>query len=250
MPTVAAYSIQGPLYNLLRRPEYKPVVRTLDQVRRQLRKGNHKTTTGRGARQRSSYEHEIDVSLYLHRAMRAEGTLVSVIRHHCRRWKRKVTLATGRRTCGCRVVTIDPYKLMHAQVPARARAVHDMRRKLRVALDWADRNGPGSGWARRQSERRAHEQETATRFQLPRRSWTAFYLFRAVTDVIVGMLLALWDWWETLITAPRLASREAKLPEKPDGVQTREQSRSAECSDRGPWTAAELVRRELRNLGM
>lgn len=178
------------------------------------RADNPNAGAGQGARRRSRYEHQLDEHLLLLSAFSTQGRLVEIGRHRCRAWRGRLVMPAGVAQCRCRRQLVHPWEILCAAAAPSARALHDIRHKLRVALDWCKRHHPRTGWALAQSRARAQHQATATEYYLPRRCWGAFMGFRRVVEWIARVLLTTHAWLLSVIPAPRPASAKTKSEQK------------------------------------
>ena len=193
-----SYAIPLPEGNLLDPIDFTPSRWTLRQSLDFARAENHKYESGRGSARRYKHEHQIDEGLAVLAALDVQGAQVRV---------------GGRYHIVRRHASFDPFALLHDPAGARSAGVRSYRALLGRCIAWLRAHGPESGWALRQSKRRAARTERATAFYLPRRCYAAFYAWRRVVRFVVHLLATLHRWWDALIPPHRSEASTAK-PER------------------------------------
>jgi len=179
-----------------------------DLERRLARARPPQAKTGKGSKRRSAYEHQLDRIDDLVHGAAVEGQLVELETGHGMRRRKH---------------TVYVWELLYKPLPRTSGAVEVYRRLIFNALRWLALNHPSRrGWALHQSARRAARDPRATRYYLPRRSWTAFFAWRRAYDYVVRLLLVLRAWAPTLLGSDPFTARRGSYEEtrRPGGSES------------------------------
>ena len=223
-----SYAIPLPEGNLLAPLEYTPTRWTLTRSLAFARGANPKFTTARGVRRRSKHEHQVDEGVAILSALDVQGSYVRV---------------GGRFHIVPRAASFDPFRLLYDPAGDVSAGVRSYRKLLARLIDWAVKNGPASGWALRQSKKRAKREERATAWYLPRRCYAAFYAWRRVVRLIVRLLATLHRWWDSLIPPPRSEASTAKPERTQSGEPARQREKGAQVQGSAWGVRPEKARR-------
>ncbi len=240
MPTPVAYSMLAREYNLPARVTFEPVRWAIGRVLAHVRDRNPNHVHGRGGRRRDRYEHDLDGALLLLEATQLQGALVFVGVNGRGRAIVCTPDDPRSRSGRWRGSTIHPWALLHETTAARAPAIEALRARAELLIEWLRDNHPRIGWARPLSARRARALPYATRYLLPRRSWSALWAFRRAARALAALLSLLHGWWDRLIPAQRWAATQPKAAEQTSAAraaerQDRTMSRDQRPSRAGAW---------------
>lgn len=182
------------------------------------RAANPRTTTGAGARRRSSYEHQLDDHLALLAACTTAGAVVTVDRSARLRRSDGARRAARPSAAVLTKQTLEPCALIEEALRQRDGLAASVARTLVQLGARCEANHPArAGWALKQSAPRTTTDPRATAFYLPRRSWRAFFVWRAWVRAVARLLLLLYALPAQVIplrraVAPRPKAEESRRP--------------------------------------
>lgn len=197
---------------------------------RWTRDDNPRHGSGRGARRRSAYEHQLDELLLLVAALDDPSATVLVGRHRCRARRRQFITPDVPMECRCKVRQLRPWELLYSDLQGRSRVIAAYRRRMGPLAQWLRDNHPRVGWAEPMPKRRARAVAEATGWYLRAACWSLFHAYRRVARVLVELLRTLDRWWWSLLPVPRRSAPTAK-PEGPSYAPSAPAQRRAQVSD-------------------
>jgi hypothetical protein len=199
------------------------------------REANGRHKTGAGARRRAAYEHQLDDHCEILRACETPGVVIAISRNARVKTSDAPRLAARARAAVLRTQGLEPRALLQEHQAQPRSGVDAVRWEIEWRLAWARENHPArAGWALKQSAPRAARHEGATAFYLPRRSWSAFTLWRRVVREIARLLLRLHEKLSRVIPLRRGLAPRAK-PEESSHVAVAEKRAVATLGDQLSW---------------